>query len=69
MTQSCGEQVNVRSKDCKIQNNLNRLGKWVNKWLMESSLEKFKVERLTQLPGVLHTGISSYLWHLEHLQT
>lgn len=47
MTQACGEQVNVRSKDCKIQNNLNRLGKWVNKWLMEPSLEKFKVERLT----------------------
>jgi len=67
MTQSHREQVNLRSKAGKIQNNVKRLGKWVDKWLMESALEKFKVGRLTQLPGVPHTGISSYLWLLEHL--
>lgn len=29
---------------------------------MESSLEKLKAEEFTQLPGVLYTGIFSYLW-------
>lgn len=48
MIQSYGEPVNTRSEDYKIQNSLNRRGKWADKWLMEFSLEKYKVMRPAQ---------------------